>query len=129
METNIKITRLYSNDSKKARLKRRKNKFQRVWDPEKQTYVKVRKQRHKSHFSKAEMKVRFGTKIESAPAAKASEQSKRIEAIIKDAETAEIKVVHAKDTGWKNANKAVTIQMNGKILMWDDKINRYREAA
>ena len=43
MEDKEKIVKAYSNNSKKSRLKRNKNKFQRIWDPEKQTYIKVRK--------------------------------------------------------------------------------------
>ena len=46
MEDEKKIVRVYSNNSKKARLKRNKNKFQRIWDNEKQTYIKVRKAKY-----------------------------------------------------------------------------------
>lgn len=45
MEDN-KIVKVYSNNSKKSRLKRKKNKFQRIWDAEKGTYVKVRKDKY-----------------------------------------------------------------------------------
>lgn len=46
METTTKIVKVYSNNSKRSRLKRNKNKFQRVWDVEKQAYVKVRKTKY-----------------------------------------------------------------------------------
>lgn len=46
MENNNKLVKVYSNQSKKTRLKRNKNKFQRIWDAEKQTYVKVRKAKY-----------------------------------------------------------------------------------
>lgn len=43
MENGQKLVKVYSNNSKKSRLKRKKNKFQRIWNAETKKYIKIRK--------------------------------------------------------------------------------------
>lgn len=126
MENEVKIVKVYSNNSKKARLKRNKNKFQRVWDAEKQTYVKVRK---------AKYPVRTQTKRKDWTPAMIDEKIKSIKAQKKKPKksvpvTAKQKpetVVHA---------KAIVREMPvrkfapyGVELVWDQDILRYKKAA
>lgn len=129
METN-KIVRLYSNDSKKSRLKRRKNKFQRIWDAEKQTYVKVRK----AKFQVKNRNVKKEENIEIEMKA----VKRRIErrANPKPAPTKKVEkramIVNAKPMAKpikKPITKPVCIRLYNIDFIWDSETLRYKKAA
>ena len=116
METTI-LHKVYSNNSKKSRLKRAKNKYMRVWDAEKMTYVKVKRTHTHQHLTKKQVKEIF----------------KRTETPTKPVETPikENKQKRENNTVKKNAmpaRKAVTVHMYGKKLVWDIKTLRYKAA-
>ena len=128
MEQNKNI-KVYSNNSKKSRLKRRKNKFQRIWDAEKQTYVKVRK---------AKFPVRIKAKTE---AKSVDQQVKNVVARQQRKDKAKKRVpkkvvspVKAITPKEKPAIKSVatkcpnTIKTCGHTLTWDSKVLRYKAA-
>lgn len=132
METNNnKIVMLYSNNSKKARLKRKKNKFQRIWDAEKQKYVKVRKTRYpvinsaKKELEDFEKQVK---KLERRNKNKGNVKKQNKAAVVKMQQHAkENKVVTAPVV--HTTKKATSVKMFGKVLEWDQKTMRYRKAA
>lgn len=118
---NKKILRLYSNNSKKSRLKRRKNKFQRVWNIEKQTYIKVRKPNNGPHkFSRKEMKERFGTVNESVPVTVKTEIQKPEKKAVKQIKT------HARKDGW---DKPHVYSIHKRNYIWDNETLRYKLTA
>lgn len=136
MEKTERIVKVYSNTNKKSRLKRRKNKFQRIWDAEKQTYVKVRKAKYpvinktrkdwrEIDNSKA-IKRRTDTvkKPKSVPV-NAAQMSQKPAALQKPEKKVVKPATHAK----ADAPKAVTINIFGKEMVFDKKTLRYREAA
>lgn len=123
-----KIVKLYSNNSKKARIKRRKNKFQRVWDAEKQKYVKVRKSRYPVQNKKEKkdwreidnssaIKRRLSTakKVKSVPVSKKSQKKQTTQ-------KSENKPTQVKQ-------KTTLVRLYGKNLAWDSKTLRYKNAA
>ena len=128
MEQN-KIVKVYSNNSKKSRLKRRKNKFQRIWDAEKQTYVKVRK---------TKFPVRIKTKTEAKSVDQqvkdAIARQQRKDKAKKRAPKKVVSTVKAITPKEKPAAKNVaakcpnTIKMFGHKLAWDSKVLRYKAA-
>lgn len=141
-----KIVKVYSNSKKSARLKRKKNKFQRVWDAEKQKYVKVRKAKFTVYANKTEKTVKTvdeqvkaayaradrrnkAKKKKSVPV-NATQMEKKIASISK--QKPEKKVVapamHAKVDAPK-PKKAVTITLYNKKMAWDQEKLQYREAA
>lgn len=115
METNI-IHKVYSNNSKKSRLKRSKNRFARVWDAEKQKYVKVRKQHQSTRLSKAELKAIF---------ARSEQPTKPAELPKKEQKPENKKPVRINAMP---ARKATTVKLYGKRLVWDAEILRYKAA-
>lgn len=76
MEETTKIVKVYSNNKKSTRLKRNKNKFQRVWDAEKQKYVKVRKPKFAVFTKKVEKTVKSVDEQVKAAYARADRRSK-----------------------------------------------------
>lgn len=115
METNI-IHKVYSNNSKKSRIKRSKNKFMRVWDAEKQTYVKVRRTHTSKHLSKTEIKAIF---------ARPEQPTKPAELPKKEQKPENKKPVRINAMP---ARKATTVKLYGKRLVWDAEILRYKAA-
>ena len=134
MEDNKKIVKVYSNNSKKARIKRNKNKFQRIWDEEKQTYVKVRKAKYPVRTtsvkkdwrtiddSKAiERRMTTPKKSKSVPV-NAQQTEKKTTAVHKP-ETKQATIKHVTNTQPK------ITRINGVGYTWDSKTLRYKCAA
>lgn len=136
MEDEKKIVMVYSNNSKKARLKRNKNKFQRIWDAEKQTYIKVRKAKFPVNPSKvrkdwksiddsAAIARRSNTpkKTKSVPvnAVKASNKPETVQKVHKEPAR-----VHGKIT---TTSKAKLYKISGVNYTWDSNAFRYKKVA
>ena len=139
MEDKEKIVKAYSNNSKKSRLKRNKNKFQRIWDPEKQTYIKVRKVKYpvKKNTKKkdwreiddsAALKRRHTTtkKPKSVPV-NATKLAVASKSETKQQVHKEPARVHGKTT--TTAPKAKVYKIGGVDYNWDDKQFRYKRVA
>lgn len=131
MEKNEKIVKVYSNNSKKSRLKRNKNKFQRVWDAEKQTYVKVRKAKYpaavqtkRTDWRKKDNSVALKRLHEtpkekkSAPVIAKMQKPETNQTVRKEPAR-----IHAKIT------KATSIRIGGIIHTWDSQTLKYKRAA
>lgn len=72
-----RLHKVYSNNSKKSRLKRRKNKFYREWDAETQTYVKKRKSKFPVPTSRTASIVKMAEKNIDAEMKRCEERHKR----------------------------------------------------
>ena len=126
---NVKLVKVYSNNSKKSRLKRNKNPFQRVWDAEKQTYIKVRKSRRPARIQKTvvlsekEKNVRIEKEIKKrSQKLNTKKVNKSVPVItIKKTEKAIKPVVHAK-------RESIT-RIGGVDYTWNEKTLRYMRAA
>lgn len=132
-----KIVKVYSNNSKKARLKRNKNKFQRIWDAEKQTYVKVRKAKYpvrtqvKRELTKELIKLQMNAVKRHQEAIKKPKTKKSVPVSAKKQEPEKVIAhkVHAKSAPTP-IKKPVSIVMYGnRRAVWDDKAKKYLEAA
>lgn len=134
MENETKVVKVYSNNSKKSRLKRNKNKFQRVWDAEKQTYIKVRKAKYpvRPQTSKKDwreiddskaLKRRHTTpkKQKSVPVKTVRIQSKP--------ETKSVVKHNVDAIPVATSTKAVSVKLYGQNLKWDNNSLRYKAAA
>lgn len=143
MEKEAKIVKVYSNNKKSARLKRNKNKFQRVWDAEKQKYVKVRKPKFAIFAKKVEKTVKSVDEQVKAAYARAdrrakAKKKKSVPVKVEQKKTATIQpkpekkvvtpAVHAKVDAPK-PKKAAVVTLYGKKMQWDQKKLQYREAA
>lgn len=137
MEKSEKIVKVYSNNSKKTRLKRRKNKFQRIWDAEKQTYVKVRKAKFPVR-TKAEIKPKSVNEIVEAAYARAdrrnkAKKTKSVPVNATQMHQKKMKVVNKSEKHAVNAapvhRKATSVKLYGRDLEWDKKTLRYKAAA
>lgn len=143
MEDEKKIVKVYSNNSKKARLKRNKNKFQRIWDSEKQTYIKVRKTKYpvKTTTKKKDwreidnsesLKRRQETpkKSKSVPV-NAMQMNKKLSAAQKPETKQQVRKeparVHGKVT--TTATKVKIYKIGGVDYNWDNKTLCYKRAA
>lgn len=138
MEENIKIVKVYSNNSKKSRLKRNKNKYQRVWDAEKQTYVKVRKAKYPVNTPNKkknwrEINKEGALKRRQNVVTKAKKKSVPVNAAQMEMKIAKLNkpekkvVTHVKIT---NINpKPTSVKLYGKTLSWDSKNLKYKAAA
>lgn len=136
MEQKEKITKVYSNNSKKSRLKRNKNKFQRIWDAEKQMYVKVRKSGYpvrvhtKSILTEKDIDVKMAaTKRHQQNKGKTRKLKKSVPVAAK--QKTETKVVKQPARVASIAQKPVqkTIKMYGKTHVWNNEAMKYLEAA
>lgn len=132
MEKEERLVKVYSNNSKKSRLKRNKNKFQRIWNAEEQKYVKVRKNKYPVNATKVRKDWREIDDSKSlnrrhtTPKVRKPAAATQTEVKTTSVQKPEKKVtVHAKGI----IKKAVTIHMYGKKLEWDTKKMQYREAA
>lgn len=127
MANEEKIVKLYSNNSKKARIRRRKNKFQRIWDAEKQEYVKVRKPKF-AVYTKPEKK----EKTVDAQMEAIKRRNKRKKAPKK---SVPVKATKAAKKPEKPATKMqVSVhnpvtRIHGINYTWDSSILRYKKAA
>lgn len=72
-----RLHKVYSNSSKKSRLKRKKNKFYREWDAETQTYVKKRKSKCPAPTSRTASIVKMAEKNIDAEMKRCEERQKR----------------------------------------------------
>ena len=143
MEDEKKIVKVYSNNSKKARLKRNKNKFQRIWDPEKQTYVKVRKAKYPVITNKKKKdwrdidnskalkrRSKSPKKPKSVPV-NATQMSNKLAAVQKPETKQQVRKeparVHGKTTTVVPEVKIYKI--GGVDYNWDEKQFRYKRAA
>lgn len=122
MENEKRIVKVYSNNSKKARLKRNKNKFQRIWDAEKQTYVKVRKAKYPV-FNKAEKKDWKKKDVSKAVKRRQTtpKKPKSVPVSVRKPETKQPARVHT------TAKQVVSI--NRGMHVWDSSSLRYKRAA
>ncbi len=125
MENEIKLVKLYSNNSKKSRLKRKKNKFQRIWDAEKQTYIKVRKSKYA--ISSKPAKKDWREKDNS----RALKRRQKTPKTTKRVPVNTTKKVIEKPENKQPARKKVanTVRINGISHTWDSKNLRYKRAA
>jgi len=143
MEKEVKIVKAYSNNKKSARLKRNKNKFQRVWDAEKQKYVKVRKPKFVIFTNKVKKTTKSIDEQVKAAYARAdrrnkAKKKKSVPVKVEQKKTAIIQpkpekkvvapAVHAKVDAPK-PKKASVITLYGKKMQWDKKKLQYCEAA
>lgn len=130
METKTKIVKVYSNNSKKSRLKRNKNKFQRIWDEEKQTYIKVRKAKYPVRTTKVRKDWRD---IDNAKALKRRQTTQKPKSVPVPAATQKPEKKVVKPTVHKKVDapvkKAPTINMFGKVLTFSKEKMMYLEAA
>ncbi len=126
MEKEEKIVKVYSNNSKKARLKRRKNKFQRIWDAEKQTYVKVRKAKYPVYPKKQKKDWREVDKSSSIERRRKSTKKIKSAPVIATKQEPEVKQQVRKEPA---RVKATTVRINGVKHTWDSKTLRYKVAA
>ena len=110
------LYKVYSNNSKKSRLKRSKNRFARVWDAEKQKYVKVRKQHQSTRLSKAELKAIFARSEQPTKPAETPKKQQKPE----NKKPAKINAMPAR--------KATTVKLYGKHMVWDSETLRYKAA-
>ena len=128
MET-TKLVKVYSNTKKSTRLKRNKNKYQRVWNAELQKYVKVRKTRFPIRKRDKKEQKSVELQMKSIVARIDRKKSKKNVAPVQQQKT-EIKTavkVHAKTT--TIARKPIVINMFGTKLVWDKTSLRYKQAA
>lgn len=128
MEKEERIVKVYSNNSKRARLKRKKNKFQRIWDAEKQTYVKVRKAKYQV-FTKPEKKD-WRVKDLSGAVKRRQTTDKKPKSVPVTAtkQKSEIKQ-SARKTPTATIKNTRVVRINGMNLTWDSKSLRYKKAA
>lgn len=142
MEDSNKIVKVYSNNSKKSRLKRGRNKFQRIWNAEKQTYIKVRKTKYpivknvkkdwREVDDSAALKRRHETpKNKKSVPVNATQMEKKIAEMNKPETKQNTHNVHGKITSPARVEKAKTLSLyGGKVnLVWDSKNLKYRNAA
>ena len=125
MEEKTTLYIVYSNNSKKSRLKRSK-KYKRVWDAEKQKYVKVKKTKKCIAMTSKELKEFFAAPVENK------------ETSTKPAEKKEMKISRQKKQKPESKEKAVVTTilqdairetLTGKQLVWDNTTKRYVAAA
>ena len=131
MEDNKKIVKVYSNNSKKTRLKRNKNKFQRVWDAEKQTYIKVRKAKYPT-FKKEKKEEDINIKMDAIKRRQKNEKkSKSVQTrTLPKKQKHEVKNVRkepARVSG--KVVTATTVNIHGIRMVWDEKTLKYKKAA
>ena len=137
METTNNIVKVYSNNSKKARLKRNKNKFQRIWDAEKQTYVKVRKSKYPAKILSVKVEATNTIKIK-MNATKRRKQNEKKNAEIRKSVPVTVAIqkpetkqkahveparVHKHEEGTK------VTRIHSINYSWDSKTLRYKRAA
>ena len=135
MKDNKKIVKVYSNNSKKARIKRNKNKFQRIWDEEKQTYVKVRKAKYPArtngvrkdwrvidHSKAIERRTTTPKKPKSVPV-NAQQMEKKVAAVIKPETRQTANTKRISGTG------ATITRIGGVNFTWDSKTLHYKRVA
>lgn len=142
MEDEKKLIKVYSNNSKKSRLKRNKNKFQRVWDNDKQTYIKVRKNKYPiKHATKkkdwreindtAALKRRQTTPKNKSVPVNATQMSQKLAAVQKSETKQQVRKeparVHGKTT--TITPKAKIYKIGGIDYNWDSKTLGYKRAA
>jgi len=128
MEKEERIVKVYSNNSKKARLKRNKNKFQRIWDAEKQTYVKVRKAKYQV-FTKQEKKDwRVKDLSNAVKRRQTTDKKPKSVPVTATKQKPEIKQ-SAHKTPTTTVKKANVVKIHGMNLTWDSKLLRYKKAA
>lgn len=127
MEDEKKIVKVYSNNSKKARLKRNKNKFQRIWDPEKQTYIKVRKTKYPVN---TKVKKKDWREIDNSTALQRRANTTKVKKltpvqkpVVKQTVRKEPARVHAKTTTVK------LYKIHGRNYSWDSNELHYKIAA
>ena len=131
MEDEKKLVKVYSNNSKKSRLKRRKNKFQRIWDTEKQTYIKVRKTKYPVPFNKVRKDWR---KEDNSKALKRRHKTPKktksvpVNATKQKTETKQKARIETVRINGKNT-KPVTFNMCGIKHVWDSQTLQYKRAA
>lgn len=125
MEEKTTLYIVYSNNSKKSRLKRSK-KYKRVWDAEKQKYVKVKKTKKRIAMTSKELKEFFAAPVENK------------ETSTKPAEKKEMKISRQKKQKPESKEKAAVTTilqdairetLTGKQLVWDNTTKRYVAAA
>lgn len=140
MEDEKRIVKAYSNNSKKTRLKRRKNKFQRIWDPEKQTYVKVRKAKFpalkplkRKDWREADessaIKRRQKSKNVPVKATKPTAKSETVQVKKKEAARVRNKVTTALGVVQCDVQRIKTYKIHGTNYTWDEKTLLYKKAA
>lgn len=122
MEKEQKLVKVYSNNSKKARIKRDKRKFQRVWSAEKQTYVKVRK--HKARIKSK--RVDWRTKIDCSAIKRRQETPKEKKVSVQKPITQQVRKEPARVQAIK---KSTVTKIHGINYTWDSKALHYKKAA
>lgn len=130
MEKEEKLVKVYSNNSKKARLKRRKNKFQRIWDAEKQTYIKVRKAKYPVYPKKEKKDWRDVDKSAALKRRHETPKKPKSAPVIAKMQKPETKKqTHKNPTCKSIEKKPVIFRINGVAHTWDSKTLRYKLVA
>ena len=131
MEDNKKIVKVYSNNSKKARIKRNKNKFQRIWDAEKQTYIKVRKAKYPVITKNKKKEEPVEVKMLAIKRRKNTSKKKK-SVPVNVAKIEKLQKPETKQTARKEQtriHKKITIHACVGECVWDSKNLRYKKAA
>ena len=142
MENEKKLVKVYSNNSKKSRLKRKKNKFQRIWNAETQTYIKVRKAKYPVRVNNkkkdwreindaASLKRRHSApkKHKSVPV-NATQMSQKLAAVQKPETKQQVHKEPARVHGKVNeAPTSKIYKIHGINYDWDSKTLQYKRAA
>ena len=119
-----KIIKVYSNNSKKSRLKRNKNKFQRVWDAEKQMYVKVRKNKASKISAKKNWR-----EVDNSKALKRRQTTPKAPKSVPVITVKKTVKPEIKQPARKEVAKATVTKIHGINYSWDTKELKYKRAA
>lgn len=133
MENGQKLVKVYSNNSKKSRLKRKKNKFQRIWDAENEKYIKIRKKPAMQQHVKSE-EDDFESKMKALERRQLTHKKPvRIPvqpARVKNKQTVEPESKPVAKVSACPKTSAVKIyKISGIDYLWDNKTLKYKKAA
>ena len=131
MENNEKLVKVYSNNSKKARIKRNKNKFQRVWDTEKQTYVKVRKAKYPAKITSKRADWREKDEATALKRRQETPKVAKVKPIVAEKTAPTVKKQPARINGKTTSASPVAkiYKIHGMNYTWDSKELCYKKAA
>lgn len=131
MENNKKTVKLYSNNSKKARIRRKKNKFQRIWDEKTCKYIKIKKTKFSTNKPQIAKNIKLSEEeIEKKISALTIKKTKKknIKAHTPVEKTERHITTLKKSANGNSVKKDSTIHCNGKDMIWDTKTLRYKAA-
>lgn len=129
-----RLHKVYSNNSKKSRLKRRKNKFYREWNAETQTYVKKRKSQYPAPTSRTTSTAKMTEKDIDAEMKRCEERHKRHVSFMAMKEKAlKANKKTAKKVNFSRPEKAPKksdyTKIGGVLMEWVPEQLKYRKVA